>query len=322
MSVFTTVKQTQLEAFLDRYDIGGLRAFSPIAAGITNTNYRLDTDKGEFVLTLYEHHSDDELTYMLGLQRHLAGKSVLCPAPVEDRRGDLFSTLNQRPAAINTRLPGEVQRAPGPEHCAAIGTELARFHLAGADYAGTRLNPRGADWALAIGDMLDADLDPDDRQLLAATLRDFLRLDHHSLPSGAIHADLFHDNALFEGTQLRGIVDFDYACGDSFVLDIAVLLHDWCIDSKGGFDAARVDAALGAYQDRRVLGEAELLALPAMLRFSALRFWLSRLYDRLFPMPGELTYSKDPDEFHRLLRARREDDAELRQLFLSHLRKG
>lgn len=322
MSVFTTVKQAQLEAFLLRYDIGGLHSFSPIAAGITNTNYSLDTDNGEFVLTLYEHHSDDELTYMLGLQRHLAGKSVLCPAPMEDRRGDLFSTLNQRPAAIISRLPGDVQRAPGPEHCAAIGTELARFHLAGADYAGVRLNPRGADWVLAIGDMLDADLDQSDRQLLAATLREFLRLDHHSLPSGAIHADLFHDNALFEGTTLCGIVDFDYACGDSFALDVAVLLHDWCIDSEDGFDTARVDALLGAYQDQRPLGEAELLALPLMLRFSALRFWLSRLYDRQFPLPGELTFSKDPDEFHRLLIARREDEQDLQQLFLSHLRKG
>jgi homoserine kinase type II len=322
MSVFTTVKQTQLESFLNRYDIGGLRAFSPIAAGITNTNYSLDTDNGEFVLTLYEHHSDDELNYMLGLQRHLAGKSVLCPAPVEDRRGDLFSTLNQRPAAINTRLAGEVQRAPGAEHCAAIGTELARFHLAGADYAGLRLNPRGADWVLATGDMLEADLEQADRLLLAATLRDFLRLDYEALPSGAIHADLFHDNALFEGSRLCGIVDFDYACGDCFALDIAVLLHDWCIDSDGGFDAARVDALLDAYQEQRVLDEAELLALPVMLRFSALRFWLSRLYDRLFPLPGELTFSKDPDEFHRLLLARGDDEQELQQMFLSRLRKS
>jgi homoserine kinase type II len=258
---------------------------------------------------------------MLGLQRHLAGKSVLCPAPVKDRRGDLFSTLNQRPAAIITRLPGEVQKSPGTAHCAAIGAELARFHLAGADYQGQRINPRGADWVLATGDMLDADLGDGDRQLLATTLREYCRLDHQSLPDGAIHADLFHDNALFEGTRLSGIVDFDYACRDSFALDIAVLLHDWCIDAAGGFDNARVDAVLGAYQDQRVLGESEMLALPVMLRFSALRFWLSRLYDRLFPLPGELTYSKDPDEFHRLLLARGDDEDGLRQLFLAQQRK-
>ncbi|MGD2170611.1 MAG: homoserine kinase [Gammaproteobacteria bacterium] len=320
MSVFTTVKQAQLESFLGRYDIGSLSSFEPIAAGITNTNYYLETSGGEFVLTLYEHHSDDELNYMLGLQRHLAARSVLCPAPMEDRRGDLYSTLNQRPAAIIARLPGKVQNKPGVAHCAAIGAELARFHLAGADFGGSRANPRGADWVLATGDMLEADLDDADRQLLASTLREYIRLDHSVLPAGAIHADLFHDNALFDGDNLRGIVDFDYACHDSFVFDLAVLLHDWCIDAEGGFDGSRVDAVIEAYQRERVLDEAEIHALPVMLRFSALRFWLSRLYDRLFPLPGELTFSKDPEEFRRLLLARRDRENELEHLFLPHLR--
>ena len=322
MSVFTTVKQAQLESFLGRYEIGSLRSFEPIAAGITNTNYFLDTTGGEFVLTLYEHHSDDELNYMLGLQRHLAGKSVLCPAPMEDRRGDLFSTLNQRPAAIIARLPGKVQESPGVTHCAAIGAELARFHLAGADFDGRRANPRGADWVLATGDMLEAGLEDSDRPLLASTLKEYVRLDRAALPAGAIHADLFHDNALFDGDRLCGIVDFDYACHDSFVFDLAVLLHDWCIGAGGGFDGLRIDAVLEAYQQERILGEAEIRALPVMLRFSALRFWLSRLYDRLFPLPGELTFSKDPGAFHRLLLARREGENELERLFLPHLRNS
>ena len=79
--------------------------FSPIAAGITNTNYALQTECGNYVLTLYEHHSDEELDYILGLQQHLADRAVLCPAPVRDRRGDFHSVLNQRPAAINRCLP-------------------------------------------------------------------------------------------------------------------------------------------------------------------------------------------------------------------------
>jgi len=308
MSVFTSVNKAQLEAFLERYEIGRLTGFTPIAAGVTNTNYYLDSDGGEFVLTLYEHHSDDELDYMLRLQRHLAARSVACAAPVTDRRGDFFSTLNQRPAAIIERLPGEVQPLPGIAHCAAIGAEIARFHSAGLDFAGRRANPRGADWVFAVGDMLDSELEDDDRQLVAATLREYRGLDVAALPAGAIHADLFHDNALFDGDRLCGIFDFDYACHDSLVLDIAILLHDWCRAENGEIDAARSGALLDAYRHERELERAEIDALPAMLRFSALRFWLSRLYDRLYPLPGELTYSKDPDEYRRLLLARRDDD--------------
>ena len=288
-----------------------------MAAGITNTNSYLRSDAGDFVLTLYEHHSDDELDYLLGLQLHLSSRSVACAAPVRDRRGELYSTLNQRPAAINQRLPGEVKHAPGVVHCAAIGAELARFHLAGRDYGGNRPNPRGAEWVLAAGDMLGAEMPAADQDLLAATIDEYGGLDFDALPSGAIHADLFHDNALFVGDALRGIVDFDYACDDSFVLDLAILLHDWCIDTDGGFDDARLDAVLEAYQQQRRLGAAELAALPAMLRFSALRFWLSRLHDEVFPQVGELTWVKDPEVFRRLLQRRRAEDEALRRRFES-----
>ena len=315
MSVFTNVKQAQLEAFLQRYEIGHLQSFSAIAAGITNTNYYLDTDDGEFVLTLYEHHSDDELDYMLGLQRHLAARSVACAAPVIDRRGDLFSTLNQRPAAIIARLPGEVQPRPGSAHCAAIGAELARFHSAGLDFAGRRANPRGSDWIFAVSDMLETELDDDHKLLIAVTLREYQGLELEALPAGAVHADLFHDNALFDGERLCGIFDFDYACRDSLVLDIAIVLHDWCREENGQLDDSRCAALLQAYRKGRQLEPAEIAALPTMLRFSALRFWMSRLYDRLFPLPGELTYSKDPGEYRQLLQARRDDGEELRQRF-------
>ena len=318
MSVYTTVEQAQLEQFLQRYELGEALSLKPIAAGITNTNYYLETTSGSFVLTLYEHHSDDELDYMLGLQRHLANKSLRCAAPVMDRRGDLYSTLKQRPAAIIHRIQGQVQTHPGPEHCARIGAELARFHLAGQDFELNRANPRGIEWLLAVGDMLEGELSQEDRQLFHGTLRDLQALDNSTLPRGAIHADLFHDNALFAGDDLSGIIDFDYACYDSFIFDIAVLLNDWCIDSGNGLQESLVTAILDGYQQQRGLTRAEITALPLMLRLGALRFWFSRLYDKVYPLSGELTFIKDPGVFRDMLAARSEHTEKLERLFLRH----
>jgi len=297
MSVYTGVEPEQLGQFLKRYDLGKALDFKPIAAGITNSNYYLDTDQGRFVLTLYEHHSDDELDYMLGLQRHLAQQGVRCSQPVTDRRGAFYSSLNQRPSAIIRRVEGEVSSEPDLAQSAAIGAELARFHLAGQDFTGYRANPRGLDWIDAVRDMLREQLDDDDRQSIDTSLQASRHIDFESLPGGAIHADLFHDNALFDGARLCGILDFDYACSDCFVFDIAVLLNDWCIDRNYHLVDARVDAVIDAYQQLRRLESAEHEALPLMLRLTALRFWLSRLYDKAFPLSGELTFTKCPQQY-------------------------
>ncbi len=304
MSVYTTVTQQDLEPFLERYSIGRCRALEPIAAGITNTNYRLDTDAGDYVLTLYEHHSDDELDYILGLQRHLGGNGVRCAMPLEDRRGELFSNLNQRPAAIIERLPGQDVAAPTAAHCHEAAGELARLHLAGSDYHAYRPNPRGLDWLHAARDMLADRLSADDREAVDVALAEYQRNDTEGLAQGAIHADLFRDNALFERGQLYGFIDFDYACVDSYAFDLAVMLNDWCNDGAGDLDSELTTALLQGYQAVRRLDTAEVGALPLLLRIAALRFWLSRLYDQTFPQPGEMTYSKSPDEFRSLLERR------------------
>ncbi len=318
MSVYTSVEPVQLEQFLARYRLGKLQKFAAIASGITNTNYYLGTEAGRFVLTLYEHHSDDELDYMLGLQQHLVNRSVRCSEPVTDRRGDLFSSLNQRPAAIIHRLQGQVQPKPESFHCAVVGAELARFHLAGRDYPGIRTNPRDLDWIIAVTDMLDANLNARDRKLIMTTLQAANQFDLDRLPQGAIHADLFHDNVLFIDKELGGILDFDYACNGSFVFDIAVLLNDWCIDSRGDLVDNRVNATLEAYQQQRRLVAVEVEALPLMLCIAALRFWLSRLYDKAFPLSGELTFIKSPDSFRDMLVLRSSQQDKITKLLLPH----
>jgi len=190
-----------------------------------------------------------------------------------------------------------VASAPDLDQCASIGAELARFHLAGADFDRFRLNPRGLDWFVAVRDMLAAHLDEVDKLAIEASLAAARAFDLGALPQGAIHADLFHDNALFHGSELTGLLDFDYACSDSFVFDIAVLMNDWCIDAELRMVDERVHAVIDAYRRVRDLKAVEIEALPLMLRLAALRFWLSRLYDKTFPLSGELTYIKSPDTF-------------------------
>ncbi len=54
MAVYTSVDEAALAKFLADYAIGSPRSFKGIAEGVENSNYLLVTEKGRFILTLYE----------------------------------------------------------------------------------------------------------------------------------------------------------------------------------------------------------------------------------------------------------------------------
>lgn len=310
MAVFTPVSRVQLERWLERFDLGALRAVEGIAAGIENSNFFVDTQRGRYVLTLFERLGASELPFYLELMHHLAARGIPCPDPVLDRGGTALGTLSGKPAALVTRLEGRGIERPEPRHCAQVGQLLARMHAAAADYPGVQVNPRGAHWwPEAIADLARF-LTPEQVALAREENERFARYcasaAFTALPAGAVHADLFRDNVLFEGAKLGGVIDFYFAATDTWLFDLAVACNDWCIDDGSGeFDTARLRTLLEAYRAVREPSAAERDAWPTMLRAAATRFWLSRLHDLHLPRPAQLVSPKDPLHFERILRARR-----------------
>ncbi len=307
MSVFTPVTPEQLSAWLKRYSIGALTQMQGIAAGIENTNYFVTTSGGNFVLTLFEKLTAAELPFYLGLTAHLAQHGIPSPAPVADLDNRLFSELNDKPAALLSRLRGEVVAAPTAAHCAELGGTLADMHLAGQSYPGRLDNPRGPRWWREAAARVTPFLD----QAGAALLRSELAFQHRhrgeDLPRGPIHADLFRDNVLFHGGRIGGVIDFYFAGIDCLLFDVAVTLNDWCVHPGGEVDAPRAQALLTSYHARRPFAAVEQDAWPVLLRAAALRFWLSRLYDFYLPRPGEMVHAHDPEHFRRILQLRIEN---------------
>ena len=309
MSVFTSVSVPQLKTWLQDYAIGELIELKGISSGITNTNYFVITDQDRYVLTLFEHNVIEELPYFIGLMSHLAAHNVPCPKPITDKAGGSLHMLNGKPATLISCLTGRDIEAPNVAQCAAVGTVLAQMHIAGLsfdqqDHHEQTRNPRGADWRNKTAQLVMPHLDADAQQLLKTELAFQASLDLATLPSGVIHADLFRDNVLFDGDQIGGLIDFYYACHDTLAYDLAIAVNDWCVNADGSLDAPRLDAMLQAYKTVRPFSEAEQAAWPGLLRIAALRFWLSRLYDQIYPQSGELTHAKDPGHFKRILKLR------------------
>ncbi len=308
MSVYTTVSAEELAAWLTRYAIGPVRAFEPIQAGIENTNYFVTSDKGRYVLTLYERLPAEELPFYLNLMAHLSHAGVQVPAPEPDRSGALWSMLNGKPAGLVTRLNGAAVVKPTPAHCAAAGAALARMHLSVSTYRGRLTNRRGPGWWRQAARAVRPFLSAEQNTLIAAELKFQTGLAKVKLPRGAIHGDYFCDNVLFEGTVVSGIIDFGFAATDTLLYDLAIAVNDWCVTATGAnagaLDSERVAAMVGAYNALRRISVEERAMWAPLLRAGALRFWLSRLYDLHRPRPGELTSAHDPSVFERILRDR------------------
>ena len=316
MAVFTPVTEDQLKQFLQAYALGAVQDFRGIDSGIENTNYFLTTRDSEYVLTLFERLSPAQLPYYLDLMHHLAGHGVACPNPLPAADGHSLQTLNGKPAAIVTRLPGDAQMQPGPAHCEAVGRALAEMHLAARSFKSEQPNLRGLQWWRETIPGLLPRLSPRTRELLEqemAVQSTFARsAAYRDLPASAVHADLFRDNILFvdkpDGPQVGGIIDFYFAGHDTWIFDLAVTVNDWCTrDNDCSFDDERLHAMLRAYQQVRPVGRAEQSAWPYALRAAALRFWISRLHDAFAPRPAEMITPKDPGHFEQMLLSRRQD---------------
>jgi homoserine kinase type II len=304
MSVFTTVTSEQLAIWLKQYALGALVSFEGIATGIENTNYFVSTSRGRYVLTLFEKLTANELPFYLGLMAHLAHHGMPCPQPIANVDNAYLGTLNGKPAAILTCVPGRDLAVVDNSHCAAIGALLAELHIAGQSYAVPMPNPRGPQWWTAALPKVLPFLDTATADLLNAEVRYQSTRDFGALPRGVIHADLFRDNVLWDGTRVGGIIDFYFACNDMLLYDVAITVNDWCAGADHTLDAARTRALLDAYHQVRPLTGDERAAWPALLRAGALRFWVSRLYDMHLPRPGLLTHAKDPRHFQRALEQR------------------
>lgn len=315
MSVYTSVARDDLQRLLRGYSIGTLIDLKGISDGIENTNYFVTTTGGRYVLTLFEVVPRADLPYFLELMAFLAEHGIPSAHPVADRDGRYLQELCGKPAVLVQRLDGASLADPSARHCAVIGAMLGRMHVVGKDFDGHRDNDRGPRWWKQVVTPLVPRLDAADAALVTEEIRFQDQHRRAALPAGVIHADLFRDNALFVGDRLTGVIDFYYACNDALLFDLAVTVNDWCSLPDGELDALRLTALTGAYRRQREVGLAERDLWPAMLRAAALRFWLSRLQDLHFPRAGEITHTKDPAVFRRILRARIAQEAEIRRLW-------
>ncbi len=312
MAVFTHLGAEELGRLIAEYDVGALRSAKGIAEGVQNSNWLIETEGGDgtgarFILTMYEERTDVlDLPFFLALLDHLSACGCPVPATIHDRTGEALRHVDGKPVALIEFLSGVSVSEPTPAQARAVGSALARMHLAAADFAMTRANGLGPvgwrDRLNACGhDGLTA-IDPTLAALVERQLPAVLAAWPDALPRSVIHADLFPDNVLMLDDRVTGMIDFYFSCTDITAYDVAVTHAAWCFDATGThFNAAVSAALLEGYESVRPLSQDERAAMPLLARGAALRFLSTRAYDWLNTPANALVTRKDPMAFARRL---------------------
>ena len=282
MAVYTEVSTTEARALLRALKLGELTSLQGCTGGIENTNYFVSTERDgqahDYVLTLFERLTIQQLPFYLRLMKHLAERGIPVPDPQADARGELVFEVKGNAVLLLRRSGGSYELRPTVTHCAQVGATLARMHLAGHDFPLSQPNLRALPW---WNDTVPVVL-PYLTKSQTSLIQQELAYQNHvsasssfaALPRGPIHADLFRDNVVFDSAQgeavLSGFFDFYFAGDDTWVFDLAVCLNDWCIDlPTHTHQALLAHSFIASYNTVRPLQRAERELLPAMLRAAA-----------------------------------------------------
>lgn len=306
MAVYTQVPAEEMAEFLARFDVGELISAKGIAEGIENSNYLIETTNDRFILTLYEKRVNEaDLPFFMDFLEHLSMEGCRVPRFIPDRRGERLQRLAGRPACLIEFLSGISVTEPTPAQSRLAGRALGEMHAAAADFTGSRKNgldlPALHDLAAKCGEHFDK-IAPG---LGMRVMSELAYLDTRwptTLPKSVIHADLFPDNVLLQGSEPAGLIDFYFSCTDIRAYDLAVTHSAWCFDSTGRrYHADRAGALVAGYAEVFGLTADEQEAFPLLCRGAALRFVLTRAYDWINTPPDALVKRKDPLEFMRRL---------------------
>tara|TARA_Y100000590_G_scaffold35433_1_gene38494 strand:+ start:3287 stop:4255 length:969 start_codon:yes stop_codon:yes gene_type:complete len=308
MAVYTKLSENQLKEFFLKYDLGKILNYKGIKEGIENTNYFIQTEKGKYILTLYEKRVDEkDLPFFIGLMKNLYDKNFLSPEPIINRNGNYISEISKKKAAVISFLEGSSKKNLNPNDCYEIGVNTSKLHSITKNLTGKRENKLSINSWRAIYNKVKKDcskIHPNLTDVINKNLDEIEKNWPKNLPSGVIHADLFSDNIFFKNNKLSGIIDYYFSCNDFYAFEIAICLNALCFEGKKenlSFNVTKAKKFIDGYSSIRKLTEEEKKYLKILCQGAAIRFLLTRVFDYLNLTEGAIVKIKDPIEYLKRL---------------------
>ena len=323
MAIYTALTKKDITRVVDEFLLGDLISFTGIKNGSVNTHYLIETKRGKYFAKIDEVKSEVEVKQELDLLFHLRKQNFPCLQPLKSKTGRFHLDVQGKCLTISRHLDGVELAVPAitPTQLNALGHTLANLHLIGRSYKKGIDNRFGFNRIVSIYRDVRRQLPTHLRSIVRVLDDEFSYLENYldnNLPKGIIHGDLFSDNVKFKSNRLTGVMDFEAACRGKLIYDLATAVNALCfLDDRYQID--RFEALISGYESLRPLSLPEWDSFPNELRFSALRFTVTRIKDfYLRNTDDSQRIYKDYKEFYdRLLILRREKSGGMEDILLA-----
>jgi homoserine kinase type II len=323
MAVFTPLTKRDCVKIADDFGLGDLTSHTGIRNGSVNTHYLLETRRGRFFVKIDEVKSEVEVKQELELLLYLKRQGFPCLQPIKSKKGKYYHDHHGKHLTVSRYLDGvelPVDKLT-PSHLELLGHTLANLHLIGRGFKKGIDNRFGFSRITTIYREVRKQLPTHLKHIVRVLDDEVVYLENYldnNLPKGIIHGDLFPDNVKFKGSRLVGVMDFEAACRGKLIFDLATAVNALCyMDERYRID--RFESFISGYEALRPLSLPEWDSFPNELRFSALRFTITRIKDFYLRKADEThrVYKDFKEFFDRLLILRREKDGGMEDLLLA-----
>ena len=272
MAYYTTLKKHEIQELAARYELQ-LISFEPIEQGAGNSNYLVTTNQGKFILTVFEidHVFVDNMIEVLVLLERAEFPS---PRIKYTAVGDALTKFQGKPVLVKPYIDGRVVKVLNDRQLNQLGAALAKLHKLPVP----ELLPNSHVYIVEIyPKVLEKGTNVKYKAWLEERYQYIVKNIPSGLPRGLNHGDLFFDNVLFEGDNLKAMIDFEESCQTYRVFDLGMAVVGLCtINSCVALNKVR--ALVNGYQQVRKLEEKEKESLQLFIELgaaltSAWRFW-------------------------------------------------
>ncbi|REK50237.1 MAG: homoserine kinase [Proteobacteria bacterium] len=308
MAVYTKISDKDIILINKKFKLGKKIKFQGIKKGIENTNYLLKTEKGKFILTIFEKRvSSSDLPFFMKLMDLLSLKKIICPKPLKDNYGKYLFKIKNKKACIVSFLSGKDKNNLTYKNCFEVGKNIAKMHKATKNLKIKRSNSMGINKLHPLLNSINfkkSKLILSYKEFLFKNLKEIKKNWPKKLPSGIIHADLFVDNIFFKNNKFSGFIDFYFSANDYFAYELAICINALCFDKKKSkfiINKQKVNNLIKGYEKIRKISINEKNKLNILCKGAAIRYLLTRAYDYINTPKTALIKIKDPKEYYQKL---------------------